>query len=62
MFFFSIAFVEFTITDQFSGKDWAYAKKFDFREAAFNAADGAGNLHNQFVARAKTAVEWATID
>jgi len=61
-FFFSFAFVEFTITNQFPGKDWSSAKKFEFREAAFNAADGAGNLHSQFVARAKTAVEWATID
>ena len=61
-FFFSFAFVEFTITNQFSGKDWSSAKKFEFREAAFNAADRAGHLHSQFVARAKTAVEWATID
>ena len=61
-FFFSFAFVEFTIANQFSGKDWSSAKKFEFREAAFNAADRTGNLHNQFVARAKTAVEWATID
>ena len=52
-FFFSFAFVEFTITNQFSGKDWSSAKKFEFREAAFNAADRTGNLHNQFVARAK---------
>ena len=61
-FFFSFAFVEFTITNQFSGKDWSSAKKFEFREAAFNAADSTGDLHNQFVGRAKTAVEWATID
>ncbi len=61
-FFFSFAFVEFTMTNQFSGKDWSSAKKFEFREAAFNAADRAGYLHSQFVARAKTAVEWATID
>lgn len=61
-FFFSFAFVEFTITNKISGKDWSSAKKFEFREAAFNAADRRGNLHNQFVARAKTAVGWATID
>lgn len=61
-FFFSFAFVELTITYQFSGKDWSSAKKFEFREAAFNAADRKGHLHSQFVARAKTAVEWATID
>ena len=61
-FFFSFAFVEFTMTNQFSGKDWSSAKKFEFREAALNAADRAGYLHSQFVARAKTAVEWATID
>ena len=61
-FFFSFAFVEFTITNQFSGKDWPSAKKFEFRKAAFNAADRKGDLHSQFVARAKTAVEWATID
>ena len=61
-FFFSFAFVEFTMTNQFSGKDWSSAKKFEFREAAFNAADHAGHLHSQFVARAKTAVDWATID
>ena len=61
-FFFSFAFVEFTMTNQFSGKNWSSAKKFEFREAAFNAADRAGYLHSQFVARAKTAVEWATID
>ena len=61
-FFFSFAFVEFTITNQFSGKDWSSAKKFEFREAAFNAVDRAGYLHSQFVAKAKTAVEWATID
>ena len=41
-FFFSFAFVEFTMTNQFSGKDWSSAKKFEFREAAFNAADRAG--------------------
>ena len=61
-FFFSFAFVEFTMTNQFSGKDWSSAKKFEFREAALNAADCTGYLHSQFVARAKTAVEWATID
>ena len=61
-FFFSFAFVEFTMTNQFSGKDWSSAKKFEFREAALTAADRAGYLHSQFVARAKTAVEWATID
>ena len=61
-FFFSFAFVEFTITNKISGKDWSSAKKFEFREAAFNAADRRGNLHNQFVARAKTVVGWATID
>ena len=61
-FFFCFAFVEFTMKNQFSGKDWSSAKKFEFREAAFIAADCTGNLHNQFVARAKTAVEWATID
>ena len=61
-FFFSFAFVEFTMTNQFFGKDWSSAKKFEFREAALNAADRAGYLHSQFVARAKTAVEWATID
>ena len=50
------------MTNQFSGKDWSSAKKFEFREAAFNAADRKGHLHSQFVARAKTAVEWAKID
>jgi len=61
-FFFSFAFVEFTMTNQFSGKDWPSAKKFEFREAAFNEVDRTGHLHSQFVARAKTAVDWATID
>ena len=50
------------MTNQFSGKDWSSVKKFEFREAAFNAADPAGHLHSLFVARAKTAVDWATID
>ena len=61
-FFFSFAFVEFTMTKQFSGKDWPSTKKFEFREAAFNGVDPTGNLHKQFVAKAKTAVDWATID
>ena len=61
-FFFSFAFVEFTMTKQFSGEDWPSTKKFEFREAAFNGVDPTGNLHKQFVARAKTAVDWATID
>tara|TARA_B100001093_G_scaffold490749_1_gene530120 strand:- start:465 stop:1031 length:567 start_codon:yes stop_codon:yes gene_type:complete len=61
-FFFSFAFVEFAMTKQFSGKDWPSTKKFEFREAAFNRVDQTGNLHRQFVTRAKTAVGWATID
>ena len=61
-FFFSFAFVEFAMTKQFSGKDWPSTKKFEFREAAFNRVDRTGTSHKKFVERAKTAVDWATID
>ena len=61
-FFFSFAFVEFAMTKQFSGKDWPSTKKFEYREVAFKRVDPTGNLHEQFVERAKTAVDWGTID
>ena len=61
-FFFCFAFVEYAMTKQFSGQDWPLSKKFEYREVAFNRVDPTKNLHKQFVDRAKTAVDWATID
>ena len=61
-FFFCFAFVEYAMTKQFAGQDWPSAKKFEYREVAFNRVDPTEHLHTQFVERAKTAVDWATID
>ena len=61
-FFFCFAFVEYAMTKQFAGQDWPSTKKFEYREVAFNRVDPTEQLHTQFVERAKTAVDWATID
>ena len=50
------------MTKQFAGQDWPSAKKFEYREVAINRVDPTEHLHTQFVERAKTAVDWATID
>ena len=49
------------MTKQFSGHGW-HSKKIKCGEVTINSVDPTENLHMQFVERAKTAVDWATMD